>query len=219
MNPNSSRPTTEMMAAIARRALGEAYEVHPVTVPDGPPMIVTEPALAAAVPHVVAAGLAARAEGACAAILVGAFGDPGVEELRAATDVPVAGLAESALTEAAAQGAHFGIATTTPGLAASIATGVDRLGLTDRYTGLRLTAGDPQLLAASPELMRERLALAVEACLVQDAADTVVIGGGPLGDAAWWLQTRFATPVVAPVPAACRRIARALSAPPPTPSG
>ncbi|WP_306330584.1 aspartate/glutamate racemase family protein, partial [Streptomyces venezuelae] len=124
------------------------------------------------------------AGGDCAALLVGAFGDPGLAELRAATGVPVVGLGEAALREAAEGETPFGVATTTPLLAGSIAARVAALGLADRYTGLRLTAGDPELLSADPDALLDQLERAVRACAVRDGARAVVIGGGPLGEAA-----------------------------------
>ncbi|MDT9692074.1 aspartate/glutamate racemase family protein [Streptomyces sp. P9(2023)] len=216
INPNTSRSTTAMMTAIARRTLGS---VRGVTVRQGPPMLVDEEALRAAVPEVVAAGRRALAAGNCTGLLVGAFGDPGVAELRAFAGVPVVGLAEAACTEAAAGGVRFGVATTTPYLADAIGHRIAALGLADRYTGIRLTRGDAGLLAREPELLREELAEAVRACVVRDGARAVVIGGGPLAEAADALRERFDVPVVAPVPAACRRIARVLARRDPAGSG
>jgi Asp/Glu/hydantoin racemase len=149
-----------------------------------------------------------------AALVVSAFGDPGIEQLRAEAAVPVVGIAEAAMAEAAAGGRRFGIATTTPGLVRAITARVDRLGHSAQYTGIRLTAGDPHELAAAPELMRERLAEAVEACITDDGAQAVIIGGGPLGEAAEALRGRFPVPVIGPIPAACREVRRALASAP-----
>lgn len=210
INPNTSTATTAMMTALARRALGDALPVRGVTVARGPRMLTDPAALTAAAPEVVAAGLRATAAGDCAALLVGAFGDPGAELLRAATDVPVMGLGEAALREAAAGGTPFGIATTTPLLADAIAARVTALGLADRYTGLRLTSGGPEHLSARPELLLDALERAVRACVDRDGARAVVIGGGPLGDAAEELRTRCAVRIVAPIPEACGALVRAL---------
>jgi Asp/Glu/hydantoin racemase len=211
INPNTSRTTTGMMASIARRTLrpDEGYEVLGITVAEGPPMLVTEDALRASAPRVLTAArrvLDGPKGGLVRAFVVGAFGDPGVGELRAWAGVPVVGIAEAAMAEAAADGRRFGIATTTPGLAAAIAARVGRLGWSGRYTGLRLTPGDPLHLAARPQDMRERLAEAVGACVTEDGAEAVVIGGGPLGEAAEALRHRFPVPVIGPVPAACRAV-------------
>ncbi|MFC9701599.1 aspartate/glutamate racemase family protein [Streptomyces sp. NPDC056943] len=214
INPNTSTATTAMMTAIARRTLRElgATTVRGVTVSRGPGMLTDPAALRAAAPEVLAAGLRAAAEGDCAALLVGAFGDPGLAELRAATGLPVAGLGEAALLEAAAGGRPFGIATTTPLLADAIAERVASLGLADRYTGVRLTAGSPERLSADPALLLDRLERAVRACVERDGARAVVIGGGPLGEAADELRARCAVELVAPIPAACRALSRLLQA-------
>ncbi|WP_329620473.1 aspartate/glutamate racemase family protein [Streptomyces sp. NBC_01255] len=214
INPNTSTATTAMMTAIAQRTLGarpEGRAVRGVTVSRGPGMLTDPAALRAAAPEVLAAGLRAAAEGDCAALLVGAFGDPGLEALRAATGLPVAGLGEAALLEAAAGGAPFGVATTTPLLAEAIAERVAALGLADRYTGIRLTAGTPERLSADPSLLLDRLERAVRACAERDGARAVVIGGGPLGEAAEELRARCAVEVVAPIPAACRALSRLLA--------
>ncbi|MEU9861417.1 aspartate/glutamate racemase family protein [Streptomyces sp. NPDC047971] len=220
VNPNSSTDTTAMMTAIARRTLGP--RVLGVTAERGPRMLTDPAALRAAAPEVVAAGRRALASGTCGALLVAAFGDPGLAELRALTlasargPVPVVGIGEAALLEAAASGRSFGIATTTPLLEGAIVERVAALGLSDRFTGLRLTEGDPEALSADPESLREGLARAVRQCVVRDGARAVVIGGGPLGEAADSLRARFETPVIAPIPAACRRLARLLAATPGT---
>ncbi|MFJ3502143.1 MULTISPECIES: aspartate/glutamate racemase family protein [unclassified Streptomyces] len=211
INPNTSATTTAMMTAIARRTLGPALPVRGVTVARGPRMLTDPAALRAAAPEVLAAGVAATAGGDCAALLVAAFGDPGLAALREATGLPVAGLGEAALLEAAADGAPFGIATTTPLLADAITARVAELGLSGRYTGLRLTAGAPERLSADPAVLLDRLERAVRACAERDGARTVVIGGGPLGEAAEELRTRCAVRIVAPVPAACRSLARLLT--------
>ncbi|MFM9371708.1 aspartate/glutamate racemase family protein [Streptomyces sp. Da 82-17] len=231
INPNTSQATTAMMTAIARRTLrpDDGYEVRGLTVADGPAMLVTEDALRASAPQVVRAAQQALAgpDGArIGAFVVSAFGDPGVEALRALTDVPVVGIAEAAMAEAATAGVatagagtagaatsgrRFGIATTTPGLTDAITARVDMLGWADRFTGIRLTPGDPLRLAASPEEMTERLAEAVEACVTEDGAEAVIIGGGPLGESAEALRARFPVPVIGPIPSACARVRELLA--------
>ncbi len=215
VNPNTDTATTAMMAAIARRTLRpeDGYEVRGVTVAAGPAMLVDEEALRASAGHVrdAADRLLAGPDGArVAAVVVSAFGDPGVEELRTRLSVPVVGIAEAAMREAGADGRRFGIATTTPRLAAAIDARVRRLGWSAQYTGVRLTPGDPRQLAAAPQDMTDRLAEAVELCVREDGAEAVVIGGGPLGEAAEALRDRFPVPVVGPIPAAAREVRRLL---------
>lgn len=206
INPNTSTATTAMMTGLARRALGPDRPVRGVTVRRGPAVLTDPEALRAAAPQVLAAGLRATAGGDCAGLLVAAFGDPGLDLLRAAAPVPVVGIGEAALREAAADGTPFGIATTTPLLADVITARVTALGLADRCTGLRLTAGSPERLSADPALLLDRLERAVRACAERDGARAVVIGGGPLGEAAERLRPHVPVRLVAPIPAACRAI-------------
>ncbi|WP_327352424.1 aspartate/glutamate racemase family protein [Streptomyces sp. NBC_01304] len=209
INPNTSPDTTAMLAAAARTAFGSrgAFEVRAVTAAAGPRMIVTPEELRASAAQVLAAALRAGPQGV-AAFVVGAFGDPGVEELRTVVPVPVVGIGEAALVEAAHT--RFGVVTTTPALARPIAARIEVLGLADRCTGVRCTEGDPETLSSRPDILRERLAAAVESSVVRDGAHAVVIGGGPLTRAGAALQERFAVPVIVPVAAACRRIEQLL---------
>ena len=204
INPNTSRATTDRMIAIAQATAPSGVDVAGVTAQHGVKMIVDPAALAAAGEEVVAMGLAAGA--AVAGIVVSAFGDPGMIELRSRLAIPVVGIAEAALQEAAHGGRRFGIATVTPALVAGIDAYVASLGLHPLYTGTRLTSGDPVPLTADPARLLEALTQAVATCVQQDGAEAVVIGGGPLADAATALASRFATPIIAPVPAAIRRM-------------
>lgn len=207
INPNSSVETTAMMAGLVAADLPPGFTVTSATASAGPPMIVTAAELAAAAPGVVALGRAARGVDG---FIVAAFGDPGLEDLRAAVAVPVVGIFEASCLEAAASGRRFAIATVTPGLADVISDKIGQLGLADRYTGIRLTAGDPRALAADPVRLEAALAVEVERCFA-DGAEAVIIGGGPLGQAAVGLGPRFVRPVIAPLAAAARAIAAALT--------
>jgi allantoin racemase len=207
INPNSSRVTTELMVSIARAAAGDGVEIVGSTAARGPAMIVDPEALAASADEAVALGL--RRANDVSGIIIGAFGDPGLAELQAKLAIPVVGLGGSAMLEASDQARRFGVATTTPALVASIDAMAAELDLGRLYTGVRLTAGDPLELMARPDRLIDALAAAVARC-VEDGAEAVIIGGGPLGNAAIALASRFSVPVIAPVPAAIRRVSKML---------
>jgi len=196
------------MVAIAAAAAPAAVEVVGATAARGPRMILQANELAAAVAEVVATGEAGLGFDG---IIIAAFGDPGLAELRRRVGMPVVGIAEAAMLEAARGGRRFGVATTTPALVAAIAARAGELGLADLYTGLRLTAGNPLALVADPPRLVEALAEAVREAIELDGAETVIIGGGPLGQAASALALRFATPIIAPIPAAMRRLLQAMA--------
>ncbi len=150
INPNTSQATTQMMVEIARSSLGARAAIRGLTMEAGVPMIVGEEDLRAATDAVGALDVAN-----CCGVIVAAFGDPGAEALRRRLTVPVVGIGEAAMREAAQHGS-FGIATTTPALAASIASKVRQFGLEDRFTGTRFTTGDPLLLGQDLKPWRRR---------------------------------------------------------------
>lgn len=204
INPNTSVRTTEMMVALARAEAPPGVEIAGATARRGVPMILGAENLAASAAEVVEIGT--RHVPAAAGIIIGAFGDPGLAALRRQVDVPVEGICEAGMREAAADGRRFGVATVTPELAGPIAARAEELGLAHLYAGIRVTPGDPAALAADPAALEAALAAAIELCLRRDGAEAVVIGGGPLSAAATALACRWAAPIIAPVPAALRRV-------------
>jgi len=77
-------------------------------------------------------------------------------------------------------------------------------GYRDRFTGVRLTPGDPVALTADREALTEALGAACREAVELDGAQALVIGGGPLALAARALKGRFTVPIIEPVPAAMR---------------
>ena len=212
VNPNSLEATTAMMVAIAKSVATDGFDIVGATAARAPSMIVTPDALEAAAPEVEEIARAHRH--ACDGIIVAAFGDPGLAGIKAALTLPAVGVGESSMLEAAKNGHRFGVATTTPLLKSEIDALPEALGLRSLYTGTRFAEGDPEALMRDPSQLRAALAGAVEACIAQDGAEAVIIGGGPLGEAARELQPMFTVPIVAPIPSAVMRIIRLIEARP-----
>jgi Asp/Glu/hydantoin racemase len=209
INPNTARATTAMMVAMARETAGTRMRVRGETATHGPPMITTPEALAAAEAGVI--DIALRHADTCAGIVVAAFGDPGVATLKRRLAVPVVGICEAAMVEAAAHDGRFAVATTTKALVARIAESATALGLGHRFAGTWLTGGDPADLVKDPVRLEAALAKAIEAAIRDGGAPAVIIGGGPLSRAAAALSARFDTPIIAPVAAAVRHLLRSAS--------
>jgi len=207
VNPNTSQSTTAMMVDIALDAADPGVTIEGMTVAFGAPLITHETALAEAARAVAALAPAIRARNP-SGVIVSAFGDPGLDVLRAALDCPVTGIAEAAMAEASVddtgQPRRFSVVTTTPLLAASITDRASRYGHGEIFAGVRLTPGDPATLMADPAAVTEALALACEAAIRIDGAQALVIGGGPLALAARALRPRFVVPIIEPIPAAVR---------------
>jgi Asp/Glu/hydantoin racemase len=110
------------------------------------------------------------------------------------------------MIEASQGGRKFGVATTTPELIQAIDDRARDLGVWEQYTGIRCTSGDPLALSAHPDRLLSALGDAVRQCIELDGAEAVIIGGGPLGQAADELQPMFSTPIIAPIPSAIGRM-------------
>ncbi|AEY00009.1 putative hydantoin racemase protein [Oceanimonas sp. GK1] len=203
INPNANTHTTAAMVALAQRQAGDRARVRGLSNPGAPALLTTPAEIAAAALGVIELGMTAAAEGA-SALVVAAFGDPGLSELRARVSVPVFGIAESAFHAAAMNGRRFGIATITPDadLLASFEQKARDFGYAQQYSGTRVTPGCPKALVRTPAALDAALAEAVRQAVNQDGATAVIIGGGPLTEAALRLQSRFDIPLIVPVLAA-----------------
>ncbi|MGV1906901.1 aspartate/glutamate racemase family protein [Agrobacterium cavarae] len=208
INPNTSQATTAMMVDIARLYLPQGFAIEGLTARQGVAMILDEEALAAAEEGVVSMGmeLAGRSDG----LIICAFGDPGLERLIETSGIPCIGICQASMMEASAGERRFGIATVTPDLVGSFFAKAKALGVASLFTGTRLTTGDPQQLALAPEALLAALAIATHQCFEEDGAEAVIIGGGPLGQAAEQLQGMFPAPVIAPIRSAVEWMVRAL---------
>lgn len=194
INPNGSRDATEAMLAIARRHLDH---VVPWTNPEGPQMITGPAALALAAGQVAEADLPEAA-----GVIVAAFGDPGAEALAQRLPCPVVGIGAAAAMAASKDGAAFAVATTTPDLRGPIDALMRKKG-GETYLGSFMTEGNPLALLADTMALDKGL---TDACLRAQAAGAahVIIGGGPLAQAAERIAPKVPVTLVQPLPEACR---------------
>ncbi len=200
INPNTSTAITGVMVGIAAETAGARARVLGYTAAFGATLI-TEPSAL----EVAAEAVAALAPALCDAdaAIVAAFGDPGLDALRAALNVPVTGIAEAGMAEAAQGGRRFAVVTTTPSLCDRIAETASRHGHR-RFAGTWTTPGDPAALTANLSALEAALAAAVEQAVRKGGVEAVVIGGGPLAVAARALAGTAPVPLIEPVPAAVR---------------
>lgn len=212
INPNSNDAATESMAELARSEAQGVATVVGKSNPEAPPLLTTPQDMIDAVPGVVALGVEAAGDERVAAIIVAAFSDPGLAELRAAVDIPVFGIGEEVFHEAARGDRPFGIVTVTPdkGLIESFRQKAAELGYEDLYRGVRVTPGDPTELVQSADKLDAALAEAVRISIEEDAAEAVIMGGGPLSASALRLQPQFEVPLLVAVNAAARAAIEAI---------
>lgn len=215
VNPNTNPDTTSLLVEVARRRLrGTGFEVVGVSAAHGPLMLVDPRALLESVPEVVAAARRAIAGRRVSGVLVGAIGDPGADELRGELDLPVTGIGEAAVREAAREGRPFGLVTTTPRLGASLERLAARHGGAALFTGIRFTRSTPTGLAARPGEQLRQLDEAVRDAR-DDGAERIVVAGGPLSATARQLSEMHPGAIVQPVPAGIDALLSLLGVEPP----
>lgn len=203
INPNTSQAATDMMVEITKAA-APAWRITGATAPSGPTTITNETELENAARLVAA--MADGIDDRCSGIIVAAFGDPGLEALRSRLAIPVVGIAEASMIAAARGGRRFSIVVTLPGLVEAVRRRAEIYGIGDQLVSIRATDGPPSYTMANPALLRERLADAIALCAEQDGAEAVIIGGGPLAEAARALAAMAPVPLIEPVPEAVHRL-------------
>jgi allantoin racemase len=203
LNPNSNVATTESMLKIVRRWLPDALGW---TAPDGPEIITSPEALTRAAAAIAAAPVPAS----CPGVIIAAFGDPGRESLAQRLAVPVVGIGESSARAAAEGGRRFAVVTHTPDLQRPIGDLMCHIG-GSAYLGCWLAAIHPE--ATLPEADMDAAFLEAIYAAHNGGADVVIIGGGPLADAAARLVPLAPCPIIEPVPEAARRLLRRLIGP------
>ncbi len=206
INPNTSVATTELMAGLARSMAAPGTSITGMTARSGAPLITDPAALREAALAVAALAEQISADG----VVVAAFGDPGVVELQRLLSVPVIGIGEVAVREAAAGGRRFSIATTTPLLEGSIRANVAALGFAGQLASVRISRQDPASLTADPLELEAVLQSLVDRCIADDGADAIIIGGGPLSAAARAISDRVSIVIIEPVPVAVAWMERLL---------
>ena len=114
---------------------GEGVEVHPHGIQPGDRYLhpITEFRCAA---RVIGNALAAREQG-YAAFVIGHFQEPGLQEARAAVDIPVIGLGEAAMLHGCTLGRKVGLVTINPVFIPYHEDQIRRHGLTERVVAVR----------------------------------------------------------------------------------
>lgn len=210
INPNTSTHATALMLASARQGLPAHVQVEGRTVGQGPALITHPQALEDAARIVADYGVEVAAEGFDALIISG-FGDPGLEALRQRVNIPVFGIAQAAIAEAAQGGRRYAIVTVTPDLYSSLLLAANTHGLNGTLAAIRFTDGALADVMKTSLQLEAALMAVCETAITADGAQAIVIGGGPLAQAAQAIAKRLRIPIIDPVVSAVRLAIKTLS--------
>ena len=178
INPNMTQSMTDTMAEVARETAGDSVEIIPSTATRGFPYIASRAEAQIAGAHVLETIAAHR--GQADAVIVAAFGDPGLVAARELFDIPVVGMAEAAVLTAAMLGERFSVVTFSPHMVRWYQDCVLQTGLGARFTGVRCPANPPISIGNIATQLREDLIALAGQATAEDGADVVILGGAPL---------------------------------------
>ena len=202
VNPNISQSVSELIGDEAKRVASPGTEITVATAPFGVAYIETR--FEALIGAYAVANVIAERRQAHDAVVVAAFGDPGVPGLREALDIPVVGITEAALMSACLLGQRFSIVAISRRIVAWYRECVEYNGLLGRLASIR-SLGQPLRDIGSVQTdhtrqLRDLCTAAVE----EDGADVIILAGAPLAGLARTVKGELPVPVVDGVSSAVR---------------
>lgn len=191
-------------SAFLERHAGEGTRVQVQATTGGPSTVESEAdeALAAAVLRKEVCELEAREVDA---LIIGCFGDPGIQAVRASVPVTVVGPAEASLREAAGLRQAIGVVTVLDDVLPIIRRRIEAVELTDRVLSVRAIGVRVRALARDREGTVDRVAAHARIAL-EEGAEALVLGCMSMGFLRLdrELSAALDVPVVNPVLAALR---------------
>lgn len=205
MNPNITESITRLIGEEARRAASPGTEITLLTAPFGVEYIETE--LEALIGAYASLGHLSENLADHDAVVMAAFGDPGLAALREAFDRPVVGLTEAALARAAELARRFSIIAISPRIGAWYRAVVERYGYGPRLAGIRALDAPIRDIGGVQDEHAARLRVLCEDAR-KDGAEAVILAGAPLAGLARRIGD-FPVPLVDPIAAAVQQAERA----------
>jgi Asp/Glu/hydantoin racemase len=194
INPNITDSVTALIRAEAERSISPGTELTVLTAPFGVAYIETR--FEAMVGAYATAQVAAEQVAGHDAVIVAAFGDPGLGALREVMPVPVLGMSESALASACLLGHRFSIIAISQRIMAWYRETVENNGLIGRLASIRALDRPLSSIGGVQEEHRERLRDLCEKAVAEDGAEVIIFGGAPLAGLGRTLTGELPVPVV-----------------------
>ncbi|MEP9350532.1 aspartate/glutamate racemase family protein [Xanthobacter sp. KR7-225] len=200
INPNTSADMTQRMVATARPMLAPDVELLALTATQGLPYIASR--AEAVVAGAITLEMIAAHQDGMDAVVIAAFGDPGLIAARELFDLPIVAMAEAAMLTACMLGPRFSIVTFSPALTPWYEDAVALSGMQARCASIRVPeVGFRSVSDVQHELEAELVEMTRRA-VAEDKADAVILAGAPLTGLAQRVADRVPVPLVDPLSAA-----------------
>ena len=204
INANISESVTALIEAEARRSASPGTQITMQTAAFGVAYIETR--FEALIGAYATAQRAAEHHAGHDAVIVAAFGDPGLAGLREVLPVPVLGMTESALATACLLGHRFSIVAISQRIQAWYREVVEANGLIGRLASIRALDRPLASIGNVQDDHADALRVLCERAVREDGAEVIVLAGAPLAGLARSLHGQLPVPVVDGVSSAVRHV-------------
>lgn len=194
INPNISRDVTRLIEAEAHRSTRPGTDLSMATAPFGVAYIETR--AEAQIGGYAAMQVAAEQYVGHDAVVVAAFGDPGLAALREILPIPVVGMTEAALVSACQQGSRFSVIAISQRIQAWYRETIAGYGFADRLASIRALDEPLAHIGRVQEDQGERLVALAERAVTDDGADVLILAGAPLAGLARSVAPRLPVPAL-----------------------
>jgi Asp/Glu/hydantoin racemase len=194
INPNTTKSITDLVLKTARTFASKATTLRAVTGAFGPRYIASR--VGYAIASHAAVDAFANDTGRKDAVVLACFGDPGLAALKEISPVPVVGMADAAILQACELGARFSIVTGGERWRSMLEEFVAAMGLSERLASVRTVAPTGADIARNPKAAMALLAKGCQACVKEDRADVVILGGAGLAGLAAKLSRKVEVPLL-----------------------
>jgi len=194
INPNTTASITDLVLKTAKSFARPDTKLRAVSGAFGPRYIASRAAYAIA-GHAALDALA-NDRGAKDAVVLACFGDPGLAALKEVSPVPVVGMADASILQACALGHRFSIVTGGERWKSMLEEFVASHGLSSRLASVRTVAPTGAAIARNPKAAMALLAKGCAACVREDGADVVILGGAGLAGLAAKLKAKVEVPLL-----------------------
>jgi len=193
-NPNTSESITKTLYDTAKLVVSEGTTLIPMTAEKGFPYISTKPE--ALITGTTVLETIAKYNSEYDAVIIAAFGDPGLIAARDLFDIPVIGLGEAAMLSACLFGKKFSIISFTNAMSSWYEESVEILGLQSRYAGFRAIEGVVLSIDQIQSLQKDSLIKSAKKAVEVDGGDVIIFAGAPLSGFKKIVQSEISVPII-----------------------
>jgi allantoin racemase len=202
LNPNTTEAVTQLMIDAGKPVAAAGTELVPMTAPRGVPYIATR--AEAQIGGATVLEMIAQAH-QVDAVIIAAFGDPGLLGARELFEIPVIGISEAAMLTACMLGQRFALVALSTVFRPWYRDCVEMHGLTARCAGIYgLDKSFASVADVQDENLEALIALA-ERAIADQGADSLILAGAPLAGLAGRIRDRIPLPIIDPIAAAVKQ--------------